>query len=146
MVLHHGRDPGVDHDGTPERSQAIAARAGALHQAKRARGDEQTAHARLGKIEAAGEVGLAPLAVAQGFEEPQPHASHEHLRIDETGAEVEERAGAAPRDGTRQREARGPGEKTGPEGGTVGQIVDAAGDRRPKPGRKTGRQPKRKRG
>ena len=81
---------------------------------------------------------FVPLAPPQGFEEPQPHAGHEHLRVDEAGAKIEQRAGAAARHRTRQGEARGPGEEAGPEGRAVGEIVEEARDHRPQPGRSTG--------
>ena len=105
-MFDHRADAGIADQGRAEAPSRSARRRARSTQPQRHRRVEQPP-APLGGRPAAAPARATLCGPSQQLEQPQPDAGEQNLRIDEAGTEVEQRAGAPPRDRPRQRKGGG---------------------------------------
>jgi hypothetical protein len=79
---------------------------------ERSRGLEKSRRPSRFEPDGLGKILRSARAGMQAIENPQTHACEQHLRIDETCAQVEDRARFAPREGTQNRQGAGDAPET----------------------------------
>ena len=101
--------PGLPTQGRAERAQPVAPAAAPRHQLAATRRPPAAARRRPARRPSRGASSAAVRGPsARMVEQAQPDAGQQHLRVDEAGAEIEQRARPPPRDRPRQREAPPP--------------------------------------
>ena len=106
-MLDHRGDAGIAHQRRAERPEPVTAAAPALQQLQRDRGASSSTVASAGSGRPRDNAAALSGPSAR-IEQPQPDAGQQHLRVDEAGAEIEQRARAPPRDRPGQRKSACP--------------------------------------